>query len=571
MRRWRLIRRRRQEFGWAVQRNWDGVGIAALAGVAAVGIALLLHQTHALDGLELKSVDARFALRGSREPSSAIVIVGIDPQTFSRLQLQWPFPRSLHARVIDRLKRDGAKAIVYDVQFTEPTTPASGTRSARQPAIGQDNLLIDAVRHAGNVVLATSEVGAHGENQIFGGAGVLARVGARAGAAIFPADSDGVNRRMLFSYRGLPTLGVVGAEVASGQALAASWLGAGIAWIDFAGPAGTMPEVSFASVLRDEVSPSVFTGKTVVVGATASNLQDVHATPFGDSGLMSGPELTANAIATAENGLPLRSSSGYVAVLLIMAFGLCAPFAGLRFQPVWVLAGSSAIGVVYALVVQVAFQAGSIVPLCDPLVALVLGCVGAVVADSLGERRRLQALKRALGPLRGEGSQFFISYRRSQSQWPAKILNHALVERFGSSSVFMDMTAIDAGDIWPREIEEASAGCSVMLVLIGPSWLEVRKPDGTRRLDDPQDWVRREVKAGLEHADSVVVPVLHDGAVMPSRNDLPDPLKPLVECHAISFTGEDLDTEVDRLIASVQSGRIRGKLRYQSRSIRSQA
>jgi CHASE2 domain-containing sensor protein len=537
----------------------------------AVGVALILHQTHALQAIELKSIDARFALRGPQKPSGDVVIVGIDPQTFSRLQLQWPFPRSIHARMIDRLKRDGAKVIVYDVQFTEPTTPVNGSPAAKQAAQGQDDALIDAVRSAGNVVLATSEVGAHGENAIFGGGGILARIGARAGAAVSPPSSDGVDRQMLFSFHGLRTLGIVAAEEANGRAIEASALGGSRAWIDFAGPAGTLPEVSFESALRGEISASVFAGKTVVVGATASNLQDVHATPLGNGGLMSGPELTGNAIITAVDGFPLRTSSGYVAVLLIFAFGALPPLAGLRLAPGWMLAASAVVGSVYALAAQLAFQAGSIIPLSDPLGALFLGCTGAVVADSLGERRRLQALKRAIGPLRGEGSEFFISYRRLQSRWPARALNDALVERFGSASVFMDRAAIDAGDIWPREIEAASAGCGVMLVLIGMGWLDVRKSDGTRRLDDPQDWVRREVTAGLGNARCVVVPVLLDGADMPRCEDLPEPLKLLAECNAITFTGEDLDAEIDRLIESVQGGRVREALRQQSDAIRSRA
>ena len=60
--------------------------------------------------------------------------------------------------MIDNLKRDGAKVIAYDVQFTEPS---------EDPA--QDNALIEAVRRAGNVVLATTEVGAGGKTRVFGG------------------------------------------------------------------------------------------------------------------------------------------------------------------------------------------------------------------------------------------------------------------------------------------------------------------------------------------------------------------------------------------------------------------
>ena len=74
--------------------------------------------------------------------------MAIDASTLNQLRLQWPFPRSLHGRVIDALKRDGARAIAFDVQFTQPSA---------DPA--QDQALFDSVARAGNVVLGTTEVG----------------------------------------------------------------------------------------------------------------------------------------------------------------------------------------------------------------------------------------------------------------------------------------------------------------------------------------------------------------------------------------------------------------------------
>jgi len=79
-----------------------------------------------------------------------LVVVEIDDYTFSDLGEQWPFPRSLHGLLIDRLSNAGAKVIAYDVQFTEETRPE------------EDNALIKAVDLAGNVVLATTEVNQRG-------------------------------------------------------------------------------------------------------------------------------------------------------------------------------------------------------------------------------------------------------------------------------------------------------------------------------------------------------------------------------------------------------------------------
>src|ERR671935_1623912 len=129
------------------------VGNAALL----IAFVITAYGFDVLRGSELDTVDARFTVRGDRPTPKDIVVVKVDDVTFGELQQRWPFPRSLHGKLIDRLRRDGAKAIAYDVQFTEPTKPA------------EDNALIEAVGRAHNVVLATTEVDAHGHTGVFGG------------------------------------------------------------------------------------------------------------------------------------------------------------------------------------------------------------------------------------------------------------------------------------------------------------------------------------------------------------------------------------------------------------------
>ena len=73
------------------------------------------RQVPLFDQLELQSVDARFSVRGTEDPPEDLVVVLVDDVTFDRLDEQWPFPRSIHGEVIDRLSRDGAAAIAYDV------------------------------------------------------------------------------------------------------------------------------------------------------------------------------------------------------------------------------------------------------------------------------------------------------------------------------------------------------------------------------------------------------------------------------------------------------------------------
>jgi HD-GYP domain-containing protein (c-di-GMP phosphodiesterase class II) len=133
-------------------------------------------------------------------------------------------------------------------------------------------------------------------------------------------------------------------------------------------------------------------GKIAVVGATAPSLQDVHSTP---TGFMSGPELQANAIWTALHGVPLRSASDTVAVLVILLLAAAAPLARLRARPLLVCAIAVAIGLAYAVAAQLAFDAGVVLPVVAPLMALAVGTAGMVISSQLieaAERRRLARL-----------------------------------------------------------------------------------------------------------------------------------------------------------------------------------
>ena len=102
-------------------------------------------------------------------------------------------------------------------------------------------------------------------------------------------------------------------------------------------------------------------------------------------------------------------------------------------------------------------------------------------------------------------------------------------------------------------------GCRVVLVLIGPNWLEARDETGRRRLDDPQDWVRIEIETALNASGLDVVPVLVNGARMPRAEELPQSLHPLLRRHAAIIRRDpDFHDDVARLStalrASVQTG-----------------
>ena len=179
-------------------------------GLVAAVVGLVFYATGLMRALEAQSVDARFSVRGTQSTPDEIVVVGVDDVTFNELQKhRWPFPRSLEARVIENLTRDGAKAIAIDIQFTEQTTPK------------QDNALIEAVAGAPGVVLSTTETDKHGHSRIFGGEEVVHELGARAGDTVVPVESGGTTRKMYYENGGLVSFGVVAAEAMTGRQISA--------------------------------------------------------------------------------------------------------------------------------------------------------------------------------------------------------------------------------------------------------------------------------------------------------------------------------------------------------------
>jgi hypothetical protein len=151
-----------------------------------------------------------------------------------------------------------------------------------------------------------------------------------------------------------------------------------------------------------------------------------------------------------------------------------------------------------------------------------------------------------------QGSGIFISYRRDDAAGFAGRLYDHLAERFGASMVFMDVDTIRPGQDFGVVLRDAVQQANVLLAIIGPAWLSVSGPDGQRRLDNPDDFVRLEIQAALE-AGKLVIPVLVQGTRMPALADLPEPLKPLAHRHAVEITHGRWRADVEQLAASLET------------------
>ena len=146
----------------------------------------------------------------------------------------------------------------------------------------------------------------------------------------------------------------------------------------------------------------------------------------------------------------------------------------------------------------------------------------------------------------------FLSYRRQDSQSATGRLADRLEAWFGADRVFHDIESIAVGDDFAAAIRRAIHSATVLLVVVGPEWLDARSGDGRRRLDDPADFVRLEIEAALAQGIALV-PVLVDGARMPAANRLPANLVPFAHCQAIELSASRWQHDTGQLIEQLQS------------------
>ena len=142
----------------------------------------------------------------------------------------------------------------------------------------------------------------------------------------------------------------------------------------------------------------------------------------------------------------------------------------------------------------------------------------------------------------------FLSYRREDTSGHAGRLFDALADRFGREHIFMDVTAIPAGVDFTTYVADAIQRSQALLVLIGPRWLAATTGPGSRRLDDPQDYVRLEIEAALQR-NIMMIPILLQGAQMPRGSDLPPSIAALANRNALELSDARWRADVEALLS----------------------
>lgn len=145
----------------------------------------------------------------------------------------------------------------------------------------------------------------------------------------------------------------------------------------------------------------------------------------------------------------------------------------------------------------------------------------------------------------------FISYRRDDSRSATGRLTDSLQAAFGPQRIFRDLDSIAPGQDFEAALARAIDGTRVMLAVIGPRWLELRDKQGRRRLDVPEDPVRREIEAALA-ADLPIIPVLVEGASMPAAEVLPASLAMFARSQAAGLTDADWHAQIARLVDELE-------------------
>ena len=140
----------------------------------------------------------------------------------------------------------------------------------------------------------------------------------------------------------------------------------------------------------------------------------------------------------------------------------------------------------------------------------------------------------------------FISYRRDDAAGEAGRLADHLSRRFGAGAVFLDIETIDPGTDFVSVLQATLQQTAAVLVIIGTRWISLRGASGSRRLDDEKDFVRLEVEKALGRGIPVV-PVLVQGAPLPSAGELPPSIAALATRQTAVIDHSEFHADAERL------------------------
>ncbi|HEX4703619.1 MAG TPA: TIR domain-containing protein [Pseudonocardiaceae bacterium] len=145
----------------------------------------------------------------------------------------------------------------------------------------------------------------------------------------------------------------------------------------------------------------------------------------------------------------------------------------------------------------------------------------------------------------------FINYRGEDSHGYGALLYTELTRQFGKEQVFLDAESIPAGADFERELLDRVRSSRVLLAVMGRRWLTA-DPNGRRRIDDPDDWIRRELAEAFTSGVRVI-PILTDDAELPCAAELPADIAALSRCQYRHLRRREPTTDLARIVTELTS------------------
>lgn len=142
----------------------------------------------------------------------------------------------------------------------------------------------------------------------------------------------------------------------------------------------------------------------------------------------------------------------------------------------------------------------------------------------------------------------FVSYRRDDAAAEAHSVLKSIEECVGEDYVFFDTSSISPGESWPDKLRSRIQEAKIVVAVIGTEWVRISDQWGIRRLDDPNDWVRKEIETALT-SSAKLLPVLVKGARMPPKEVLPESIRELTSKQAIEIRRDYWDHDLQLLLA----------------------
>lgn len=382
-------------------------GLVTAFVLAVAGLWLLLPRG-AQDGLLVRaSYDASAILdpgSGRAVDSSPVVLVYLDLESYlrERLSPSEPWPRGMHARLLDRMTAAGARAVVFDIVFSGPG-----------PDPDSDAALVAAIRNNGRVWLAAERNQWDqdtGTSAVAGQSVVLPHrpfleAAAGWGVAVLRPDDDFTVRRSWLgpASDGAPALTWAAASGVGGTE------GGRREWLRYQGGPLALPHVGFSAALdAEEVSDRFFRDRVVVVGARPMvggfvERRDEFRNPLGRFSpgrvFMPAVEVHATQLVNLLRGDGLRRPAPMVELALVAGVALAAAFGFGRLRPLAVLGSWIGLEAILVGAVVVGMREGLWFPWLVPaLIQLPSAAVASISFHSIAawrQRRRLEAEKRA--------------------------------------------------------------------------------------------------------------------------------------------------------------------------------